>query len=70
MTADEVIEAVAAMPSEEWPRIQAGIADLFAARFSGAERTEISEALMEAETEFGRGEGLDGEAMRGHFGLS
>ena len=69
MTAEEVIKAVAGMPSEEWLKIQAGIAQLLAARFSQAETAEITEALGEAEAEFDRGEGLSGDEMRRHFGL-
>lgn len=69
MTAEEVIETVAAMPSEEWLKIQSGIAELVAARFSEGERNEIGEALAEAEAELARGEGLSGEEMRRHFGL-
>lgn len=69
MTAEEVIKTVAEMPSEEWLKIQAGIADLFVARLSQTETAEIAEALAEAEAEFERGEGLDGAEMRRHFGL-
>jgi hypothetical protein len=69
MTAEEVLESVAAMPSEEWLKIQSGIAELLAARFSNGETAEICEALAEAEAEFGRGEGLSGAEMRRHFRL-
>lgn len=69
MTAEEVLETVAAMPSEEWGKIQRGIAELIAARLSAQEVGEIGEALAEAEAEFARGEGLSGEEMRRHFGL-
>lgn len=69
MTAQEVIKTVAAMPSEEWLKIQSGIAGLLAARFSEGETEEIGKALAEAEAEFDRGEALSGEEMRRHFGL-
>jgi uncharacterized alpha-E superfamily protein len=69
MTTKEVLETVAAMPSEEWMKIQSGIADLVAARFSAEENAEIREALAEAEREFARGEGIGSEEMRRRFGL-
>jgi len=69
MTAKEVLENVAAMPSEEWPKIQSGIAEMLAARFSADETTEIQRALAEAEGEFARGEGVGSEEMRRRFGL-
>ena len=69
MTTKEVLETVAAMPSEEWMKIQSGIAEMLATRFSTMETSEIREALTEAEAEFARGEGMDGEEMRRHFGL-
>jgi|GEM_PF-5489509 len=70
MTSQEVIETVAAMPSEEWLKIQSGIAELVAAHFSEDETAEIYEALAEAETEFARGESLSCGEMRRHFGLA
>jgi hypothetical protein len=39
MPAKEVLEAVAAMPSEEWMKIQAGIAELIAGNFAEDEAT-------------------------------
>jgi hypothetical protein len=69
MTAKEVLENVATMPSEEWLKIQSGIAEMLAARFSADENSEIREALAEAEAEFARGEGIGSEDMRRHFGL-
>jgi hypothetical protein len=69
MTAQEVIKTVAAMPQEDWMKIQCGIADLITASFSSAEVSEIREALAEAEAEFGRGEGLSSEEIRKQLGL-
>lgn len=69
MTANEVLATVAAMPSEDWMKIQAGIAGMLAERFSAGEASEIREALEEAEAEFARGEGITGEEMRRRFGL-
>ena len=69
MTAQEVLQTVAAMPSEDWVKIQSGIAEMLSARFSEAETTEIREALAEAETELARGEGLSSGDMRRHFRL-
>ena len=69
MTAKEVLETVASMPSEDCLEIQTGIAELLAARFSGDETAGIREALTEAEAEFARGEGLSSDEMRRHFGL-
>ena len=69
MTAEEVLKTVATMPSEDWLKIQSGIADMLATRFSGEETSQIREALAEAEREFDRGEGIGIEAMRRHFGL-
>ncbi len=69
MTTKQVLETVAAMPSEEWMKIQSGIAEMVAARFSAGENAEIREALAEAEGEFARGEGIGSEEMRRRFGL-
>jgi hypothetical protein len=69
MTAREVLENVATMPSEEWLKIQSGIAEMLAARFSADEVSEIQEALAEADAEFARGEGISSKEMRRHFGL-
>ena len=69
MTTKEVLETVATMPAEEWMKIQSGIAEMLATRFSAEETSEIREALTEAEVEFARGEGLSGEEMRRRFGL-
>jgi len=69
MTAKEVLENVASMPSEEWMKIQAGIAEMLVARFSAEEASEIGTALAEAEGEFARGEGIGSEEMRRRFGL-
>ena len=69
MTAKQVLETVAAMPSQEWMKIQSGIAEMVAARFSAEKTREIQEALAEAEGEFARSEGIGSEEMRRHFGL-
>ena len=69
MTAKEVLETVAAMPKEEWMKIQSGIAEMLAARFFTEETSEIRDALAEAEAEFARGEGITGTELRRRFGL-
>jgi DNA-binding transcriptional regulator YiaG len=69
MTAKEVLENVATLPSEEWLKIQSGIAEMLAARLSEEEISEIREALAEAEAEFARCEGIDSEEMRRRLGL-
>ncbi len=69
MTTKEVLETVATMPTEEWMKIQSGIAEMLAMRFSAEEASEIREALTEAETEFARGEGITGQEMRRRLGL-
>ena len=69
MTAQEVIKTVAAMPQEDWTKIQRGIADLITARFSNAEIADIRQALAEADAEFERGEGMSSKEMRKQFGL-
>ncbi len=69
MTAKEVLDSVAAMPAEDWMKIQSGIAEMLAGSFSASEVSEIGDALVEADAEFARGEGIDGHEMRRHFGL-
>ncbi len=69
MNAQEVLAAVAALPSEEWMKIQTGIAEMLAARFSSDETLVIREALSEAEAEFARGDVLREVDVRRHFGL-
>jgi hypothetical protein len=69
MTAKEVLENVAGMPSEEWLKIQSGIAEMLAERFSSEEMSEIAAALAEAEGELARGEGISSKEMRRRFGL-
>jgi len=69
LNAQEVLAAFAAMPSEEWMKIQFGIGELLAARFSRAETSVIREALAEAEAEFARGDVLREGDVRRHFGL-
>ena len=70
MTADEVIETVAAMPSADWLKIQAGLAEMVASRISGDEVSEIRAALAEADAEFARGEALSGAEVRRQLGLA
>jgi hypothetical protein len=70
MTVDEVLKAVASMPSEDWLKIQSGIAEMFAARFSPDEVSEIHAALAEAEAEFARSEALTGAEVRRQLGLA
>jgi len=69
MNAQDVLATVATMPSEEWMKIQTGIAEMLAARFSGEETSVIREALAEAEAEFARGDALRESDVRRHFGL-
>jgi hypothetical protein len=69
MNAQEVLATVAAMRSEEWMKIQPGIAEMLAARFSTEETSVIREALSEAEAEFARGDVLREGDVRRHFGL-
>ncbi len=70
MTAAEVIETVAAMPREDCLKIQAGIAEIFASRFSPEEVADIRDALTEADAEFERGEGLTSAEVHAKLGLS
>ena len=70
MTADEVIETVAAMPSADWLKIQAGLAEMIASRFSGDEVSEIRAALAEADAEFAGGEAMSGAEVRRQLGLA
>ena len=70
MTAAEVLETAASMPSEDWLKIQAGIAEMFTARFSTDEASEIRDALAEADAEFVRGEVLTGAEVRRQLGLA
>ncbi len=69
MTAEEILESVAAMPSEDWLKIQSGIAEMLAAHFSGDESSEIAWALTESEAQFARGEAISSEEMRSRLGL-
>ena len=70
MTVEEVIETVASMPSADWLRIQAGLAEMVASRFSGDEVFEIHAALAEADAEFARGEAISGAQVRQQLGLA
>jgi hypothetical protein len=65
MTTQEVLDTVAAMPSDEWLKIQSGIAAMVVARFTAEETAGIRDALAEAEAEFVRGEGMDGTRCAG-----
>jgi hypothetical protein len=70
MTSEELLQAAATLPPEEWMKIQSGLADMICAQFSTAETSEIRAALAEAEAEFDRGEGLDLEAVKRWLGLA
>jgi hypothetical protein len=69
VTTQGILEAVAALPSEEWMKIQSGIAEMLAARFAKNDAEEIGEALAVAEAEFARGEGIESGEIRRRFGL-
>jgi hypothetical protein len=69
MTAQQVLEAVANMPREDWMKIQSGIADMMAADFSPEEVIEIRAALDESEAQFERGEGMSIEEARKRLGI-
>ena len=58
------------MPSEDWLKIQAGIAEMYAARFSADEVSDIRDALAEADAEFARGEALTGAEVRRQLGMA
>jgi hypothetical protein len=64
------LQTVASMPSENWLKIQAGIAEMFAARFSADEVSAIRDALTEADAEFARGEVLTSTEVRRQLGLA
>ena len=70
MTADEVLATVAAMPSADWLKIQAGLAEMVASRFSHDDVSEIRTALAEADAEFARGEAMTGAQVRQQLGLA
>lgn len=69
MTANEVLANVASMPSEDWLRIQAGIAEMLAARFADDDVAGIQQALQQADEEFAGGEKLNGAELRRQLGL-
>ena len=64
MTADEVIATVASMPRADWLKIQAGLAEMVASRFSRDDVSEIRAALAEADAEFARSEAMSGAEVR------
>jgi len=70
MTVEEVIQTVASMPSADWLKIQAGLAELVASQFSGDAVSEIRAALAEADAEFERGEAMSGVEVRRQLGLA
>ena len=70
MTADEVIATVAAMPSADWLKIQAGLAEMVASRFSRDDVSEIRPALAEADAELARGDAMTCPGVRRHLGLA
>ena len=69
MTAQELLNQVAAMPREDWVKIQTGIAELLVGQLDQNEIFEIRNALQEAESEYGRDEGMDGKTLRQRLGL-
>lgn len=69
MRRSEVLESVAAMPREEWMKIQDGVAGMHAARLPESKTSEIRDAMNEAEAEFSRDQGISISEMRRHFGL-
>ncbi len=69
MTAEEVLATVASMPNADWLKIQAGLAEMVASRFSRDEISEIRAALADAEAEFERGEVMTGVEVRQRLGL-
>lgn len=69
MTTKEVLEAVAAMPSEEWVKIQVGIAELIAGSLAEAEASDIEQALAQSEAQFARGQTLSLGQLRERFGV-
>jgi DNA-binding GntR family transcriptional regulator len=70
MTAQQVLDAVASMPREDWMKIQCGIAEMMAADFSPEEVAEIRAALEESDAEIARGEVLTSDQLRKQLGLS
>lgn len=69
MTAQEILDQVAALPREDWVKIQTGIAELLIGQLDQNEISGIRNALQEAEAEYGRGEGMDSKTLRRHLGL-
>jgi hypothetical protein len=69
VTTKELLETVASMSRGEWMKIQAGIAEMIAAKFSDEEVSDIQRAFAEAEAEFARWEGIESDEMRRHFGV-
>jgi hypothetical protein len=70
MTVKEVLKTVAAMPKEEWIKVQYGIAELISSKVSKEEIEEIRHALAEADAEFAQGKGVDSKAVRKELGLA
>ena len=68
MDAQEILATVAAMPSEDWMKIQTGIAEMLAARFPGEETSSIREAHSEAEGQSACGDVLpkNGKGRQGN----
>jgi hypothetical protein len=69
MTTKEVLESVAAMPMEEWSKIQEGIAEMILKKFNAGEITEIGRSLEEADEDFARGDFVTSEEIDREFGL-
>lgn len=69
MTTHEVLAPEAALPSADWLKIQASLAEMVASRFSGDEVSEIHAALAEADAEFARGKAMSGAEVRRQLGI-
>ena len=70
MTAEEVVETVAALPALDWLKIQSGLAEMVVTRFSASELTETCAALAEAEAEFTKGSSMTGAEDRVRLGIA
>jgi DNA-binding FadR family transcriptional regulator len=68
-TAEETLEVISTMATEELLLIQSGIAEMMVARFTPEEIAEIRESLDQAEAAFERSEGIRIEDIRKEFGI-
>ena len=67
--AEEILEVISTMATEELLLIQSGIAEMMVARFTPEEIAEIRESLDQAEAAFERSEGIRIEDIRKEFGI-